>query len=131
MATITSISYLFRSSGGVIGISATSAIFQGALKEILTKKITGPDAEEVNIFKYCSSWFHACNPLFLLLQIIEIARKSMTEVRSLLPPDPLAIVLDTYQIAVRYSFYFCVLVSVLCIVSTLFIQQFQLHTKVK
>jgi hypothetical protein len=48
MATITSISYLFRSSGGVIGISATSAIFQGVVKKILTEKITGPDAEEVN-----------------------------------------------------------------------------------
>lgn len=47
MATVTSISYLFRSSGGVIGISATSAIFQGMVKEILIQKITGPDAEQV------------------------------------------------------------------------------------
>lgn len=49
MATITSISYLFRSSGGVIGISATSAIFQGVVKKILTEKITGPDAAEVRM----------------------------------------------------------------------------------
>ena len=47
MATITSISYLFRSAGGVIGISATSAIFQGVVKKVLTERITGPDAEEV------------------------------------------------------------------------------------
>ena len=47
MATITSISYLFRSAGGVIGISATSAIFQGVVKSMLTEKITGPDAEKV------------------------------------------------------------------------------------
>jgi hypothetical protein len=47
MATITSISYLFRSAGGVIGISATSAIFQGVVKKILTERITGPDAAEV------------------------------------------------------------------------------------
>lgn len=109
MATITSISYLFRSSGGVIGISATSAIFQGVVKKILTEKITGPDAAE----------------------IIDIARKSMTEIRSLLPPDALAIVLDTYQIAVRYSFYFCIVISVFGVISTFFIQQFQLHSKVK
>ncbi|CEP14337.1 hypothetical protein [Parasitella parasitica] len=109
MATITSISYLFRSTGGVIGISATSAIFQGLVKKILTEKITGPDAAEV----------------------IDIARKSMTEVRALLSPEYLAIVLDTYEIAVRYSFYFCIGISALCVASTLFIQQFQLHTKVK
>lgn len=47
MATITSISYLFRSSGGVIGISAASAIFQGVVKDILEQKITGPDKAEV------------------------------------------------------------------------------------
>ncbi|KAI9361891.1 major facilitator superfamily domain-containing protein [Pilaira anomala] len=109
MATITSISYLFRSAGGVIGISATSAIFQGIVKKILTERIHGPEAAE----------------------IIEIARKSMNEVRSLLPPDALAIVLDTYEVAIRYSFYYCVVVSILGIISTLFIQQFSLHTKVK
>lgn len=49
MATITSMSYLFRSAGGVIGISATSAIFQATVKNILTKKITGPNAELVII----------------------------------------------------------------------------------
>jgi hypothetical protein len=109
MATITSISYLFRSSGGVIGISAASAIFQGTLKEILEQRITGPDKAE----------------------IIEIARKSITEVRSLLPPEPLAIVLETYGIAVRNAFYLSVVVTVLCLISTLYIQQFQLHSKVK
>jgi hypothetical protein len=56
MATITSISYLFRSSGGVIGISATSAIFQGVVKRILTAKITGPDAEEV-----INQFFYRCS----------------------------------------------------------------------
>ncbi|CAO3652975.1 unnamed protein product [Cunninghamella blakesleeana] len=48
MATITSMSYLFRSVGSVIGISATSAIFQATVKAILTKQITGPNAELVN-----------------------------------------------------------------------------------
>lgn len=66
-----------------------------------------------------------------LLQIIDIARKSMTQVRALLPPQYLSIVLDTYEIAVRYSFYLCVGISAFCVLSSLFIQQFQLHTKVK
>lgn len=55
----------------------------------------------------------------------------MTEVRSLLPPGPLAIVLDTYEVSIRYCFYFCTLVSAFCVIATLFIQQFQLHNKVK
>lgn len=48
MATITSMSYLFRSVGGVIGISLTSAIFQGVVKHILVQQITGPDADLVS-----------------------------------------------------------------------------------
>lgn len=48
MATITSMSYLFRSVGGVIGISLTSAIFQGIVKHILVEKITGPNADLVS-----------------------------------------------------------------------------------
>jgi hypothetical protein len=48
MATITSMSYLFRSCGGVLGISGASAIFQSVIKSDLTKRITGPDAEEVS-----------------------------------------------------------------------------------
>lgn len=47
MATITSMSYLFRSVGGVIGISLSSAIFQAIIKSILVQKITGPNADLV------------------------------------------------------------------------------------
>ncbi|KAI8147400.1 major facilitator superfamily domain-containing protein [Fennellomyces sp. T-0311] len=101
MATITSISYLFRSAGGVIGISATAAIFQGVVKSILTKKITGPDAEK----------------------IIDIARKSMTDIRNKLPPDALEIVLDAYQTALKGSFLFCVGVATCGVIACLFIQQ--------
>lgn len=49
MATITSMSYLFRSVGGVVGISLSSAIFQAIVKSILVKKITGPNANLVRI----------------------------------------------------------------------------------
>lgn len=108
MATITSMSYLFRSVGGVVGISLTSAIFQGVVKRILTQQITGPDAE----------------------LYIEIARKSMTEVRELLPADILAIVLDAYQIALRYTFLTCAGISCLSVISTFFIQSFSLSAKV-
>lgn len=61
MATITSMSYLFRSAGGVIGISATSAIFQAVVKSILTEKITGPDAAKVRTYMSCARWIHRKN----------------------------------------------------------------------
>ncbi|KAI8379713.1 major facilitator superfamily domain-containing protein [Radiomyces spectabilis] len=109
MATVTSMSYLFRSVGGVIGISATSAIFQAIVKSELSEKITGPNAD-----KY-----------------IEIARKSMTEIRQLLPQDILQIVLETYQTALRYTFLACVIIAAFTVISTLFIQRFELHTKVR
>ncbi|CAO3596098.1 unnamed protein product [Absidia cylindrospora] len=109
MATITSMSYLFRSAGGVIGISSTSAIFQATVKNILTQRITGPDAA-----KY-----------------IDIARKSMTDIRVLLPPDVVEIVLESYQVALRYSFGACACMAVLSLFSTVFIQRYELHTKVR
>ncbi|KAI9492154.1 major facilitator superfamily domain-containing protein [Zychaea mexicana] len=109
MATITSISYLFRSAGGVIGISATSAIFQGVVKHILSEKITGPDADK----------------------IIDIARKSMTDIRHLLPDDALEVVLGAYQTALKGSFFFCVVVSLLGFIACSFIKQNHLESKVR
>ncbi|ORX55062.1 MFS general substrate transporter [Hesseltinella vesiculosa] len=109
MATITSMSYLFRSTGGVIGISITSAIFQGLIKAMLLERITGPDAA----------------------QYIEIARKSMNDIRELLPKDVLEIVLETYQVALRYAFLCCVLASLLSLLSTFFIQRFELETRMR
>lgn len=108
IATITSMSYLFRSIGGVVGISLTSAIFQGVVKHILQDQITGPDAE----------------------LYIEIARKSMTEVRELLPADVLAIVLDAYQVGLRYTFIACAGIAGLSFFSTFFIERFDLSRRV-
>lgn len=50
MAIVTSMSYLFRSIGAVVGISASSAIFQGVVKNVLVEKIQGPDAEFVRYY---------------------------------------------------------------------------------
>ncbi|CAO3622055.1 unnamed protein product [Cunninghamella blakesleeana] len=104
MATMTSVSYLYRSTGAVIGISLSQAIFQGVVKSELIKKIRGPDAEH----------------------IIEIARKSMMEIRDLLPPEVLEPVLETYQHAIQYAFVFCLGIAILNVISTLFIKQYSL-----
>ncbi|KAI8342507.1 major facilitator superfamily domain-containing protein [Chlamydoabsidia padenii] len=101
MATMTSVSYLFRSTGGVIGLCASQAIFQGVVNILLTEQIKGPDSQE----------------------IIDIARRSMMEIRQLLPPDVLEIVLDSYYVAIHYSFMFCAVAAFLNVLSTLFIKQ--------
>lgn len=54
----------------------------------------------------------------------------MTEVRDLLPPDILDIVLDAYKIGLRYTFGSCVVISCLTVTSSLFIQSFELGTKI-
>ncbi|KAI9489344.1 major facilitator superfamily domain-containing protein [Zychaea mexicana] len=109
MATITSMSYLFRSAGGVIGISATTAIFQAVVKTSLSEQITGPDAQ-----KY-----------------IDIARQSMTEIRELLPDDVLEAVLDIYEVAIRYAFLSTVVMATLALICTFFIQRHELQTTVR
>ena len=40
-------SYLFRSSGTVIGITVSQCVLQNLLKKWLTERIHGPDAEDV------------------------------------------------------------------------------------
>lgn len=42
-----SVSYLFRATGSVLGISITTATLQNSLKKELPKYITGPDADEI------------------------------------------------------------------------------------
>lgn len=53
----------------------------------------------------------------------------MNEVRQLLPPDILEIVLDTYQIALHYAFLSTAFMCFLGLISTFFIQRFELATK--
>jgi high-affinity nickel permease len=46
-ATATGMSYLFRSTGSVVGITTTQCVLQNLLKTWLTQRIHGPDAEYV------------------------------------------------------------------------------------
>ena len=46
-AAATGMSYLFRSTGSVVGITATQCIIQNLLKMWLTERIHGPNAEYV------------------------------------------------------------------------------------
>jgi hypothetical protein len=41
------VSYMFRTTGQVIGVGITSSIAQSVLTKQLTRTLTGPDASEV------------------------------------------------------------------------------------
>ena len=43
-------SYLFRSTGSVIGITTTQCVLQNLLKRWLTERLHGPKAAEVPLF---------------------------------------------------------------------------------
>jgi hypothetical protein len=55
----------------------------------------------------------------------------MTEVRILLPPDIVEIVLGAYQTALHYAFGACACMALLSLFSSFFIQRFELQTKVR
>jgi hypothetical protein len=46
-ATATGVSYLFRSTGAVVGITTTQCVLQNLLKTWLNQRIQGPNAEYV------------------------------------------------------------------------------------
>lgn len=55
----------------------------------------------------------------------------MNQVRDRLPADALAIVLDTYQVAIYYAFLFCFVIALFGVLSSLFIRQNTLDNKVR
>lgn len=55
----------------------------------------------------------------------------MNEIRELLPNHILEIVLDIYQVAIRYTFMALTGMALCCFLSSLFIQHFDLQTKVR
>ncbi|KAI8812113.1 major facilitator superfamily domain-containing protein [Cladochytrium replicatum] len=94
MAVASAMTYLFRSTGSSLIVSASQAVLQGVLKSELEAHVTGPNAE----------W------------IIEQARKNADTFRQILPPEAVGLVIDAYRIALRYSFGFaciCTLVALL------------------
>ncbi|KAJ3208860.1 hypothetical protein HDU67_006505 [Dinochytrium kinnereticum] len=86
MAVGSAMTYLFRSTGAVLGVSMSQAALQSVLKTELYRRFTGPDAE----------------------RIVEIARKSAADLRVRLDPDIVPIVVDAYIQAIRAGFAVCV-----------------------
>ncbi|CAO3677415.1 unnamed protein product [Umbelopsis ramanniana] len=107
IATISSISYLFRSTGGVIGVSLVSTVFQGKLKEYLEQTITGPDAKE----------------------IIDLVRRETSAIHTL-PEEIRAVVISCFQRALKLSYSLTVGFAVLAFIFSLFVRGMKLHNRV-
>jgi len=100
LAVATGISYLFRTTGQVLGVSLSSAIVQGLLNKYLHEKITGPGSRE----------------------LIERIRHSTAVIPTLDPATRQAAV-DSYAQALKVVFIFQAVVSCLTLICCLPIQE--------
>ncbi|RUP35283.1 hypothetical protein BC936DRAFT_138503 [Jimgerdemannia flammicorona] len=107
IAVAASMSYLFRATGGVMGVSICSAVFQALLKSELIANIHGPDAD----------------------LIIDTARKSVDAIRTL-PAEYKDIVIAAYFHGIQCTFSVVIVFAVLAFVSSLFIQKVKLSNRV-
>jgi hypothetical protein len=87
-----------------LGVSISQATVQAVLKTRLIETIQGPDAE-----KY-----------------IDIARRSVSEMWTLLPPDVLELAVSAYTDALRAGFTVCVICGSISFVASLWMQKHRL-----
>jgi hypothetical protein len=102
------VSYLFRTTGGVLGVSTCQGVFQAVLKSQLLQKITGPGAAE----------------------IIDSVRKSVSVIKDL-PPDVRELVIDAYLYAIKSAFSLTIAFAIMALISVLFIERLELTTSVR
>jgi len=100
MAVATGMSYLFRTSGQVIGVSLSGTLLQYLLVKHLNERITGPGAAE----------------------IIENIRHSTIIIPSLDPPIRRAAI-ESYALSLRTIFWAQAAIAVLAFLSCLPIQE--------
>ncbi|WVQ82709.1 hypothetical protein IAT38_004841 [Cryptococcus sp. DSM 104549] len=104
VAIATSLSYVFRTIGQVLGVSLSGALTQAVLENELEKKITGPNAE----------------------RIIAGIRESSASIRHL--PEPLkTIALDSYQKALHTVFVCVVVLAVVTMLAGLGIREIDMN----
>ncbi|KAL5330862.1 hypothetical protein ACEPPN_000387 [Leptodophora sp. 'Broadleaf-Isolate-01'] len=104
-AVATSASYTFRSTGATLGITVTSAIFQNVLKSQLWARLGGHEGAA---------------------EVIERVRANIEEGR-LLPDNWRGPILESYMVALRSVFLFCLGLSVLGFAIGLLLKERKLH----
>ncbi|KAI8377966.1 major facilitator superfamily domain-containing protein [Radiomyces spectabilis] len=105
-ASATSMIYLCRSTGWLMGSTVASTILQANLKTYLLNTITGEDAEK----------------------IISFVRTSISEIQSLAPDIYQLVVAGLYS-SIHKALRFALLCSVCCFTTTLFLKNCQLKAK--
>ncbi|KAH6908827.1 membrane transporter [Coprinopsis sp. MPI-PUGE-AT-0042] len=106
-AVATAVSYLFRSMGSVVGLSAASMITQMALKSALRERLAGgQDVDEI-VRRVRES-------LDYLNELDEVTR---------------GIVRGSYETAIQTALYFAITVGTLALVSSFFIKEAPLPSK--
>lgn len=119
VAIATGMSYMFRYSGQVVGVSLAGVILQGTLKNELRRRIAGEGSEEVRFFplSYCFVSFSLFLPFFsspihfFLLQLISKIRHQSSIIPTL--PSKLAKeAIQSYEKALFYVFIFCAAMSI-------------------
>ena len=99
IAVATSMSYLFRNTGQILGVSLSGMLLQSVLKQQLRETITGPDAEEIiNRIRHETSYI------------------------PLLPPETQAEAIQAYANALRYVYGLVLAMSVLMCLSNLLLE---------
>lgn len=113
-AATTSISYAFRSAGCTLGVSIGGAIFRESLSRLTTERV----------LRYASKE----HPREELLKIIDNASKSSEWVHNSAPAFIRQTLLDCYHSACKNTFLFCLVCSILTLLSFSIVREKKLHS---
>ncbi|KAL8988815.1 MAG: hypothetical protein Q9169_008491 [Polycauliona sp. 2 TL-2023] len=105
-ALVTSLSYVFRSTGCVVGVAVGSAVYQAVLESDLWKKIGNVD--------------DAAN-------VIQGVKDSLEQI-ALLPEQLQGVVRGSYMIALRATFLTTMGFAVMALVTGVLVKELKLHT---
>ncbi|KAI0637813.1 vacuolar amino acid permease [Trametes polyzona] len=113
LAVATGITYLFRTTGQVIGVSLSGALLQAILTAKLRERIHGPDAAEVR-------------PPLRVMSYRELTDAPMTHSTTIIPelaPDLRKAAVDSYADALRVVFICQAALNFICFLCCLPIQE--------
>ncbi|KAI9330020.1 major facilitator superfamily domain-containing protein [Zopfochytrium polystomum] len=108
VAVGSAMSYLFRATGTVLGVSLSQSVFQAALAGELERRLggRGEDARRA----------------------IEAARRAAADVRKTVPKEFLGDVVDSYRWAIKAGFAVCAACAVASLIGGLWIKKHELPT---
>jgi hypothetical protein len=120
------VSYLFRTTGQVLGVSLSGALTQAILAKKLSQRITGEGAEEVSLPHVSKRE----RPNTDDNQIITSIRQSSTSIRHLAPHLQEAATIS-YQKALHAVFVVCIVLTVVTTLAGLGIREIDMDAGAK